>query len=103
MLIAKARIPPLIVTLGTLGMALGLAQVITGGVDLRDVPFKLVDTIGIGQLFGQVPWLVRDRRAVVAVVFGVVLALHPVRPLHATRSAPTPRRRGARASTSTGT
>ncbi len=37
-LIAKAKIPPLIVTLGSLGMALGLAQILTGGVDIRDVP-----------------------------------------------------------------
>ena len=37
-LIAKAKIPPLIVTLGTLSVALGLAQVITGGVDIRAVP-----------------------------------------------------------------
>jgi ribose transport system permease protein len=37
-LVAKARIPPLIVTLGTLGMALGAALLITGGVDERDVP-----------------------------------------------------------------
>jgi ribose transport system permease protein len=66
-------VPPLIVTLGTLGAALGLAQVITDGVDLRDVPFSLVDTIGTGRLFGQIPWLVVIA-AVVAVVFGVVLA-----------------------------
>jgi ribose transport system permease protein len=72
-LITKARVPPLIVTLGTLGMALGLAQVITDGVDLRDVPFKLVDTIGTGKLFNQVPWLVVIA-AVVVVVFGVTLA-----------------------------
>ena len=32
-LIAKAKIPPLIVTLGSLSAALGLAQVITGGVE----------------------------------------------------------------------
>src|ERR1700750_1175575 len=57
-LIAKARIPPLIVTLGTLGMASGFALLITGGVDARDVPFKLVSTIGLGQLFSQLPWLV---------------------------------------------
>ena len=43
-LIAKAKIPALIVTLGTLGMALGAALLITGGVDKRDVPFKLVET-----------------------------------------------------------
>jgi ribose transport system permease protein len=72
-LITKARVPPLIVTLGTLGMALGIAQVITDGVDLRDIPFTLVDTIGTGDLFGQVPYLVLIA-AVVAVVFGVVLA-----------------------------
>jgi ribose transport system permease protein len=72
-LITKARVPPLIVTLGTLGMALGISQVITDGVDLREVPFTLVDTIGTGKLFNQVPYLVVIA-AVVAVVFGVVLA-----------------------------
>jgi ribose transport system permease protein len=72
-LITKARVPPLIVTLGTLGMSLGISQVITDGVDLRSVPFTLVDTIGTGNLFGQVPWLVVIA-AVVAVVLGVVLA-----------------------------
>ena len=45
-LVTKAKIPPFIVTLGTLGMALGSALLITGGVDERDVPFKLIDTIG---------------------------------------------------------
>ena len=41
-LIAKAKIPAFIVTLGSLGMALGAAYLITGGVDEREVPFKLV-------------------------------------------------------------
>jgi ribose transport system permease protein len=72
-LVAKAKIPALIVTLGTLGMSLGAALVITGGVDERSVPFKLVETIGIGRLFGQVPYLVTIAFAV-AFVFGVVLA-----------------------------
>lgn len=66
-LIAKARVPALIVTLGTLGMALGAAQLITGGVDQRDVPFKLVETVGSGRLFGEIPWLV-------LIAFGVALA-----------------------------
>ena len=70
--IAKAKIPPLIVTLGTLGMALGAALLITGGVDERDVPIKLVDTIGTGRLFGQLPYLVLIAFAV-ALVFGVIL------------------------------
>jgi len=73
LLVAKARIPPLIVTLGSLGMSLGAALLITGGVDERDVPFKLVTTIGAGRLFDQVPWLVLIAFAV-AVVFGIVLA-----------------------------
>ena len=71
-LIARARIPPLIVTLGTLGMALGLALVITDGVDQRDVPTRLVDTIGTGRLFGEIPYLVLIALAV-ALVCGVVL------------------------------
>jgi ribose transport system permease protein len=72
-LVAKGKIPPLIVTLGTLGMSLGAALVITGGVDEREVPFKLVTTIGIGRAFGQIPWLVIIAFAV-ALVFGVILA-----------------------------
>ena len=75
-LITKARVPPLIVTLGTLGMALGFALIITGGVDVREVPFTLVNSIGVGELFGQIPWLVLIA-AGVALVFGIVL--------HATR------------------
>jgi ribose transport system permease protein len=42
-LVAKSKIPPLIVTLGTLSVALGLAQVITGGIDIRSVPEALTD------------------------------------------------------------
>jgi ribose transport system permease protein len=72
-LVAKGRIPALIVTLGTLGMSLGAAYVITGGVDEREVPFKLVTTIGIGRAFNQIPWLVIIAFAV-ALVFGIILA-----------------------------
>jgi ribose transport system permease protein len=71
-LITKLRVPPLIVTLGTLGMAQGGALLITGGTDERDVPTKLVDTIGIGRLFGQIPYIVIIAAAV-ALVFGVIL------------------------------
>jgi ribose transport system permease protein len=56
-LVTKARVPPLIVTLGTLGMALGSALLITGGIDVRGVPLQLTTTIGIGQLVG-VPYVV---------------------------------------------
>jgi ribose transport system permease protein len=42
-LVAKAKIPALIVTLGSLSVALGLAQVLTGGIDIRSVPAALTD------------------------------------------------------------
>jgi ribose transport system permease protein len=72
-LVAKAKIPPFVVTLGTLGAALGASLVITGGVDEREVPFKLITTIGTGRAFDQIPWLVIIAFAV-AIFFGVVLA-----------------------------
>jgi ribose transport system permease protein len=72
-LVSKAKIPSFIVTLGTLGMGLGAALLITGGVDERNVPFKLVETIGTGRLFDQIPYLVLIA-AVVALVFGIILA-----------------------------
>ncbi|MFC8720319.1 ABC transporter permease [Kitasatospora sp. NPDC057198] len=72
-LVAKAKVPPLIVTLGGFGAALGIAQVVTGGQDPTGaVPARLQRTVGFGKLFGQVPWLV-----VIAftttLVFGLVL------------------------------
>jgi len=58
LLITKAKLPPLIVTLGTFGGVLGFAKVLTGGINLRTVPTELVETLGIGRLFGVIPWLV---------------------------------------------
>ncbi|HUA47538.1 MAG TPA: ABC transporter permease [Solirubrobacteraceae bacterium] len=72
-LIALAGLPPLIVTLGTFGMALGLADVITSGVDVAGIPTKLNSTIGSGQV-GPIPWLVLIA-AVVTIVCGLVLHL----------------------------
>jgi ribose transport system permease protein len=58
-LIAKTRIPALIVTLGTLGMAQGAALLLSGGINVRGaVPPELVTTVGIGRLFDQIPYLV---------------------------------------------
>ncbi len=51
-LVAKAKVPPLIVTLGTLSVALGIAQIITGGLDIRSAPTVLVDNIGYGRVAG---------------------------------------------------
>jgi len=75
-LVARAKVPPLIVTLGTLGMALGLAEVITGGVDLRNVPTVMVNSVGFGNIVWQIPWLAVI--AAVVVVLGIVL-LHRTR------------------------
>jgi ribose transport system permease protein len=69
-LIAKARIPAFIVTLGTLGAALGSAQLISGGTDLRGVPRVLV-AFGGGRIAG-VPNLVLVALAV-TLVGGIVL------------------------------
>jgi len=75
-LIAKGKIPPLIVTLGTLGMALGLAQILTGGIDIRDSPKVLQNDVAYGSFLGTVPVL-----TVVAACFVVVGSIV----LHATR------------------
>jgi ribose transport system permease protein len=71
--IARFGLPPLIVTLGSFGMALGLADVITGGVDIAGIPSKFGTTIGSGQI-GPIPWLVVIA-AVVTIVLGLVLHL----------------------------
>ncbi len=55
--VVKTRIPDLIVTLGTTGIALGLAQVVTGGVDIS-VPLGLTRDLGNGNSFLGIPWLV---------------------------------------------
>lgn len=71
-LIAKANVPAFIVTLGTLGAALGLAQVLTGGIDLYEIPTVMVDTVGFGNLFGELPNLVVIA-AVICVLGGILL------------------------------
>ncbi|WP_413733855.1 ABC transporter permease [Sodalis sp. RH21] len=74
-LVAVAKIPALIVTLGTFGMALGLAQVLSGGIDVRAMPERLVDTVGSGDIAG-IPMLV-----VIAVAVLIIAAFF----LHLTR------------------
>ena len=70
-LIAKAKVPPLIVTLGTLGMSLGFAQIISGGIDIREVPAVLSNVIGYGNIFGGVPIL--SVIALVVIVIGAIV------------------------------
>jgi ribose transport system permease protein len=73
-LCAKAKVPPLIVTLGGLGAALGIARIVTTGNDVAGgAPNTLVESLGLGKLFGQIPWLV-VLAVGVTVVFGLILA-----------------------------
>jgi ribose transport system permease protein len=70
-LIAKAKVPPLIVTLGSLSVALGLAQVITGGIDVRAVPEVLTDFNTYTKILGipSLPFVA----LIVLIVGGIVL------------------------------
>ncbi len=68
-LITKAHVPALIVTLGTLGMALGAAELLTSGVDIIG-PMRLTTLLGLGQVWG-IPWL--DIIAVLIALAGAVI------------------------------
>jgi ribose transport system permease protein len=72
LLISKAKIPPLIATLGMAGVTTGISLVLTGGLNLSGIPGKL-SALGMVELFG-VPALVLVTLAV-AVVGGFILAL----------------------------
>ena len=74
-LVAKAKVPALIVTLGTLSVALGLAQVITGGIDIRSVPSELTDFSAYTKVLG-IPGL--PFVALLIVILGGIL-LHKTR------------------------
>ena len=75
-LIAYAKVPAFIVTLGTLSTILGVSQITTGGIDWRGAPGFLVDKIGFGNVIGQVPVL--GVIAIVVVLLGGIL-LHKTR------------------------
>lgn len=75
LLVARAKVPPLIVTLGTLSVALGLAQVLTGGIDIRSVPSELTDFSAYTKILG-VPGL--PFAALIVIVLGAIL-LHKTR------------------------
>jgi len=57
-LIAVADVPPLIVTLGTMGAALGAALLLNGGSNVHTVPTVLNQRLGYGTSFVVVPNLV---------------------------------------------
>jgi ribose transport system permease protein len=71
-LVTRLRIPSFIVTLGTLGMALGLAQVITSGTDVTGLPVSMATQFGAKNFLGiTIPvWIA----VVLLVITGLVLA-----------------------------
>lgn len=73
-LVAKAKVPALIVTLGTFGAALGVSQIITNGVDIGDIPANTMATVGYGNAFGGVEWIVVIAVALILIA-GYLLAL----------------------------
>lgn len=72
MCITRLRVPALITTLGTLGAILGLADLVTNGADVRDVPLTMV-RLTTARLFGlsYIVWVA----VAVSVVAGLVLGL----------------------------
>jgi ribose transport system permease protein len=72
LLVARANIPPLIVTLGTLGAALGAASLLNDGTNVRTIPLELRDSLGFGTLEGNIPNLVAVA-VIITVISGFVL------------------------------
>ncbi|MFE5038620.1 ABC transporter permease [Streptomyces sp. NPDC056683] len=71
--VATGKVPPLIVTLGGLGAALGIAELATGGQDPAGAASThLQNSLGFGKVLG-IPWMV-ILAAVVTAIFGAVLA-----------------------------
>jgi ribose transport system permease protein len=69
-LVTRLRLPPFIVTLGTLGITFGAADLMTGGTNLVSVPTSFQDKVGNGKIFGLfVP---------VVIALGFVIAAHIV-------------------------
>ncbi|MFE2067939.1 ABC transporter permease [Streptomyces sp. NPDC059467] len=70
--VATGKVPPLIVTLGGLGAALGIAELATGGQDPAGAASThLQNSLGFGKVLG-IPWMV-ILAAVVTAIFGAVL------------------------------
>jgi ribose transport system permease protein len=71
-LVTRLKIPSFIVTLGTLGMALGLAQVITSGTDVTGLPTSMAIQFGAKNFLGiTLPvWIA----VLLLVIIGLVLA-----------------------------
>ncbi len=70
LIVAKAKVPALIATLGTLGMSWGLAEILSNGQDLRYLPKIIADMGADRVIFNKVPVVV-----IVAVCFAIAGAV----------------------------
>lgn len=72
-LIAYARIPAFVVTLGSLGAALGVARLVTGGLTESGAPSVLQADIGYGEILGiPIPFVIA---VAVAAVLSAMMSL----------------------------
>ncbi|GIW03474.1 MAG: sugar ABC transporter permease [Thermomicrobiales bacterium] len=69
LIITKLRLPPFIVTLGTLGMALGAASIISKGASVPYVPYDVQTKIGARRIFDFMPVLVIVTAVIVVAAF----------------------------------
>lgn len=71
-LIAYARLPPFVVTLGSLGAALGAARLLSGGSNVSGTPPRIQDEVGLATVLGvPVPFVIA---VLVVVACGLLLA-----------------------------
>jgi len=69
LLVTRLRLPPFIATLGTLGMAFGAADLMTGGTNLSSVPTGFQNSIGNGTILGlYVPVVIAFGIAIIAAI-----------------------------------
>jgi ribose transport system permease protein len=70
-LITRLKLPPFIVTLGTMSMAMGAANLLSGGISVANVPPDLQKLVGMYNLFGflPVPLLVTAVAALITAFF----------------------------------
>ena len=71
--VTKLKLPPFIVTLGTLGMALGFAQMLSGGTAVPYMPIAVQQEIGARRVLGGYVPVLALVTATVAVIALIVL------------------------------
>lgn len=70
--VVRMKVPPFIATLGTMGVALGAAQVISHGINVPGVPIPMQEQFGLGKVFGAIPWPVVVAVVVVAIAWTIL-------------------------------